>query len=586
MLRGMLVLLLSLACQTTNEPIPLDTDIDDTDVDTDIVGDDDDDSDPKSAWTWAWENPLPHGNDLDAVWGAGADQVFAVGNNAVAMTWDGVDWSTGELPLSEDYEDGHYTLWGWAGDDLAVGTAPGVVMWDPVADRAHAVQTSPDFAKVVWGFDNRDIWAVGGGVFSKTYRYEGTSWSEASDFPTMSNVTAMFGTANDDVMAVGWTAEFSTFDGSAWTLHTAGSDNFHGTWGADGKYWLVGERGRIYGWDGDAAERYEIDTKRDLYAVWGVSATDVWAVGESGVAVHWNGSAWSVHSTGVSRDLRGVWAAASDDVWAVGDDGVITHFDGSDWSFWSEGEYGDFWDLDEVDGVTWAVGDVTLRNDGGAWVDAEAPFAATGLATDDTELWLVGHGRAAKSSGSTWAEVTVPWQVQNGADGRFAVGEAIYELVDGTWVNVQEVSEELLTVSANGTRAAAGGREVYAHDGSTWTKLSFPWSEDPPVEAIYAFEDGSIWAGGSRGLYSYENSGWTRISDQSGAPQYDVVAIGGTTAEDMYVVVSSGFAFHWNGQEWDIVREMELDGQSAVLVNNDSVLTAGANGALLRFSAD
>lgn len=62
-------------------------------------------------------------------------------------------------------------------------------------------------------------------------------------------------------------------------------------------------------------------TSENLYAVAGISATEVWAVGDRGTAVRFDGTSWKKITTGFTCDLRAVSVlqkGASTVVWAVG----------------------------------------------------------------------------------------------------------------------------------------------------------------------------------------------------------------------------------------------------------------------------
>ena len=41
---------------------------------------------------WTWQNPLPQGNDLNAIWGSSADDIFAVGDYGTILHHDGIKW--------------------------------------------------------------------------------------------------------------------------------------------------------------------------------------------------------------------------------------------------------------------------------------------------------------------------------------------------------------------------------------------------------------------------------------------------------------------------------------------------------------
>jgi hypothetical protein len=62
-------------------------------------------SEPSSvkASGWDWQNPLPQGNDLSAVWGSSATDVFAVGDAGTIFHYDGSTWSPMASGTSQDF---------------------------------------------------------------------------------------------------------------------------------------------------------------------------------------------------------------------------------------------------------------------------------------------------------------------------------------------------------------------------------------------------------------------------------------------------------------------------------------------------
>jgi hypothetical protein len=105
-----------------------------------------------------------------------------------------------------------------------------------------------------------------------------------------------------------------------------------GLWGtASNDIWAVGDAGTILHYDGmnwSAPAPLGSATTQDLYGIYGTSATDAWAVGLSGVLLHWDGTAWTAsQQSGIATTqlLRAVWGSAANDYWAVGASGTLLH---------------------------------------------------------------------------------------------------------------------------------------------------------------------------------------------------------------------------------------------------------------------
>ncbi len=69
-----------------------------------------------------------------------------------------------------------------------------------------------------------------------------------------------------------------------------------------------------------------------LYAVRGLSETDVWAVGSRGAAYHYDGTSWTRSDAGVSVTLFDVHPVSATDVWAVGEQGVVLRLQAGAWA--------------------------------------------------------------------------------------------------------------------------------------------------------------------------------------------------------------------------------------------------------------
>ena len=67
---------------------------------------------------WHWDNPLPRGNALNAVWGAGPADVFAVGDYGTILHYDGTAWKK----MTSGTTNRLWGVWGSSSQDVfAVG---------------------------------------------------------------------------------------------------------------------------------------------------------------------------------------------------------------------------------------------------------------------------------------------------------------------------------------------------------------------------------------------------------------------------------------------------------------------------------
>ena len=116
----------------------------------------------------------------------------------------------------------------------------------------------------VWGTASDDVFAVGRSGIILHYDRDGDNdgssdniWEEM-DSPTGADLTALWGSGPDDVYAVGYGPTILRYDGNTWTHFTtipSGISALHGIWvSSDGEIFAVGEgpdsRGHIIRWNG------------------------------------------------------------------------------------------------------------------------------------------------------------------------------------------------------------------------------------------------------------------------------------------------------------------------------------------------
>jgi len=291
------------------------------------------DAGPVSSWQLV-QRELP--GALLSVWGASSTDVWIVGADA----------RDGTGPIVLHYEGGAF-------ERLQTGQTQGDLWW-------------------VFGFSGGPVYMGGaGGVI---LRYEGGTFTKMTT-PTTDTVFGIWGSAPDDVWAVGGTVDSNGF---AWRLQ--------------GDAWVEGPS-------------FPVDVSgAAIWKIFGTSKSDAWLVGSSGMSFHWDGAALTVGQTGVGSSLFTVHANARRYV-AVGGlaTGIIVENEGSGWAA-APGDAAPY----GVTGVSLAAddrgvavgqyGSVYLR-DADGWHAEETGFSIQedlhGALWDSAgEIWAVG-GRTA-----------------------------------------------------------------------------------------------------------------------------------------------------------------------------------------------
>jgi hypothetical protein len=473
-----------------------------------------------ATWT-AWFSVA--GGELTAIWGADADDVFAVGDQGLIVHYDGRGWSIMASGTTSRLE----AVWASSSTDVFAAGAGGVIVhydgsaWSQVSSGTNATLTA------LWGVDETLVYAAGeGGVL---LRYDG-AWSQTSS-PTGLAWRDLWGVSADRIFALDDSGAIYVHDGASWHLLDRARGLVAGLGGTSvTSLFAVGDvagNGMIWKNHGFSL----VDTARPqpdlvLADVWGSDAANVFAVGEGGLLLYHDGNAagtWNEMTSPTTANLTGVWGNSASDVFAVGSGGVILHYDGAAWSemdapatdrlhaVWSASA-GEALAVGEKDGSG-----VILRYDGNAWSEEEMMFAqplfAIAGSGPDNVVAVGAHGTIYQYDGSAWLELIAPTEAEltavwvGGPDeivaGTF-VGEIWHYAGSGSW-RLRETSTSVHVedlAGSDGSSLYAVGDGVWHFDGSTWEPVR---SETAPLSAVWMLSTGQVLFAGSgetiRSLY-------------------------------------------------------------------------------------
>ena len=131
-------------------------------------------------WT---RTPTITDQDLWGVWGAGPDDIWAVGGTvspsgeATILRYDGQAWRRVDVPeLSRSGVDAFFKVWGTGPNNVyVVGRRGGVLRWDGQTLREELVGTSRDLI-ALWGTGPDRIVIVGGRANGEVVTWNGVEW--------------------------------------------------------------------------------------------------------------------------------------------------------------------------------------------------------------------------------------------------------------------------------------------------------------------------------------------------------------------------------------------------------------------------
>lgn len=203
-------------------------------------------------------------------WGFSPSDIWAINESKVAH-WDGTAWT--EVPPTAGVSMvALWRIWGSSSNDIWIGNQDNsrVYHWNGSAWTVTTLQFV--MVDALWGSGPSDIWLSGLGDL---YHYTG-AWTkyDAIDAP---RVEGMWGFGANDV----WATDFfgvSHWSGASW-MPTELEEDYSVIWGsAPNDVHAVGSHGAAAHFDGSTwSESSELDVRTNFTWVHGSSATNVWA---------------------------------------------------------------------------------------------------------------------------------------------------------------------------------------------------------------------------------------------------------------------------------------------------------------------
>lgn len=235
-------------------------------------------------------------------------------------------------------------------------------------------------------------------------------------------------------------------------------------------------------------------TSENLYAVAGISASEVWAVGDRGTAVRFDGTSWKKITTGSTCDLRAVSVlqkGTSTVVWAAGKNSCVLR-------------------AEFAKGATPTFSERSLN--------AGNDLAVLSVAVDESYILAAGAGLYLRRSPEPYPAGS--WSAVENADGLTVTGiqrtgSKLHALVtsDG---DEYEVNDGALSMPLRTIPAAAGGPTglaagdsgtLWSIDGAgplqrklgSWTRqtCALPMPQSTQLRALYAAPGEPVWVVGS-----------------------------------------------------------------------------------------
>jgi hypothetical protein len=432
---------------------------------------------------WAIANA---GAVLRDVWASSATNAWAVGPKGALMHFDGTAWRRvakmdGSLTDPAAESNDYYGVWGASADDV----------WAVFVDQTDAANV---LAQTI-GFAHWN-----GAGWSVTQR-ERTDMSIEADYCRDTDAPLRLGHAiwgAGPSRALATTRDAPTiwsYDGTRWsTQKSDGTIGIRTVWGAAGNGDLVaaGEGGALFRWDGSFLPVFS--GYRGRLSALSVAGHEAWAVATetgAGELVRWSPGGWSpVDLHGVSA--TGVLVRSASDVWVAGqhqaNDGTrpydVLRWDGSSWTAMPAPSppsiaFDHIW-APKTGGSVWMLGGDSIyasplyRFTGTSWVKIDLPGNAIALdvsGTSDTDVWVVATTASHTMivfhfDGGTWTDVFHPagagygarinvaapndvW-VRTGEEGIIGTPHLMYHFDGKTWFDRRDLDTSVVWPAGSG----------------------------------------------------------------------------------------------------------------------------------------
>ncbi|MFN7131552.1 MAG: Ig-like domain-containing protein [Myxococcales bacterium] len=316
---------------------------------------------------------------VNGVWGAGASEIYAVGEAGLLMQWDGTRW----LQLREGELANIADLTAFAGPSLfAAGSEcanascsvqRGVVLQrDPTGAWTRMPGTFSVPLAGIGGKSPSELWAVGRSGFA--YRYNGTSWSTVFASTNLNDVLH----CNGATYVSGDGQVYVDSGGQLLSVLNAGSVPLRALACAGQKLYVVGDGAIVEMSNGQAKL---LDTRADgiepkvWRAVFATNDGHVFAGGDARYLVHWDGKKFEAFDRPAQlpiSSVRAMWGTGLGNVFAAGTlqggAGFVLHYNGA---FWQPVDPGTESGLHAMTGL--GAGELWIGGTGGAILKAQLP---------------------------------------------------------------------------------------------------------------------------------------------------------------------------------------------------------------------
>ena len=298
----------------------------------------------------AWTDISTVSDSFIDVWGSDANQVYALTQYGEIFEYTSTTFNLDYQSITTNI----YGIWVNSSTDIFISANAGRVFHFNGTNWTKIIGSDSEQLNAIWS-DGSIAWAASN--LGRMFYYDGSTLDRDTSF-SGSALHDVWGTASNDVFAVGESGTIRYYDGSSWSLMNSGTSvhlyGIHGT--ASNNVIAVGAEGTILRYTGTTWSADSIGVTVTLNGVWANNTNDIYVVGNSGTVLHYDGSSWQLIDKISGRNLNDVWGNGTGDVYIVGEDSNILHYNGTLWTS-SFDEYVDLYDISGYSNTVMTVGE-------------------------------------------------------------------------------------------------------------------------------------------------------------------------------------------------------------------------------------
>jgi hypothetical protein len=221
---------------------------------------------------------------INAIWASAAGDIVAVAQDGDVFRWSSGAWTL----ITPTPKTALRGIWGTAiGDLFVVGVTGTIQRYDGTAWTPMMANTTSTLG-AIWGTSAMNLVAAGNS--GTIQRYNGSNWQAAPGTPITGVTFRGVWTTGSQIFAVGATTAglIATQQSAGWNTQMVSTPYLAGVWGsADDDVYAVGDAGMIMHYDGATWAPMTSTTQSSLEAVAG-TATNVFAVGAAGTILRYS----------------------------------------------------------------------------------------------------------------------------------------------------------------------------------------------------------------------------------------------------------------------------------------------------------